>query len=339
MREKVESIYANDAHVFCGQGFNRVMVYDLATGQLSRELTPGCTLYDYTATQVVGGKGIIAALMRHPGMGDTVTVWSSQQEMEQLHFFNCQNFCCPNDSYGILASSTDKTIQVVGRNKVAILAQPIGFRTTATWVVLEKVDSTWETKTLGCFTLLSFFSLASDGDWLAVLDYANKKVKLWQGNENCQDIVLPGFSRSEYPVSIFLELPHLIVGVWQNGSLGGSAWIKVYNMEDTVLCLVKSIQLNARRFNSWSLEPIANRFCLGFSEGDRVEGDTVVHMFVKKELVSAELSPDETEVRELRVEGRKVSINTTGFVSGVEWQEDSNSPLQHDLRKTDFWMS
>ena len=110
-------------------------------------------------------------------------------------------------------------------------------------------------------------------------------------------------------------------------------------MEDTVPSLVKSIQLNVGRFNSGSLAPIANGFCLGFSEGDRVEGDTVVHMFVKKALLSAELSPDETEVRELRLEGRKVSINTTGFVSGVEWQEDSNSPLKHDLRKTDFWMS
>ena len=62
-------------------------------------------------------------------------------------------------------------------------------------------------------------------------------------------------------------------------------------------------------------------------------------MFVKKELLSAKLSPNETERRELRVEGEKVSINTTGFVSGVEWHEDSDSPLQHDLRKTDFWMS
>ena len=32
-------------------------------------------------------------------------------------------------------------------------------------------------------------------------------------------------------------------------------------------------------------------------------------------------------------------MNTTSFVSGVEWLEEYGSPLQHDLKKKDFWMS
>ena len=48
LREEVRSIYCNDAHVFCGQGMNKVMVYDLASGQLSRELVPSQLRPGYT---------------------------------------------------------------------------------------------------------------------------------------------------------------------------------------------------------------------------------------------------------------------------------------------------
>ena len=105
---------------------NKVMVYDLASGQLARELVPsqlrpGYTLYDYPATQVVGGKGIVAALMRNDYTGnDTVTVWSSLCEMDQLHFFNGQTFRCPNDSCRLLASSGFFNLQVVSRYIVAL---------------------------------------------------------------------------------------------------------------------------------------------------------------------------------------------------------------------------
>ena len=317
LREEVRSIYCDDAHGFCGQGMNKVMVYDLASGQLSRELVPSqlrpsYTLNDYTAAQVVGGKGIVAALMRNDYTGnDTVTVWSNLGEMDQLHFFNGQSFRCPNDSCRVLASSGFLTVQVVGTYKVAILAKDHRLD-QATLLVLEKGDSTWETKTLGCFPL-GFVDLglhlASDGDWLAVLDSANNMVKLWRDNENAQDIVLPGFRSFEDVVSVFLELPHLILGVWQDGLFDRLPWIKVYKMEGTMSCLVKSIPLNVGEYSSRDLEPISNQFCLGFLE--HVEGDTIVHTFVKKELVAAELCPDETERREIKVEGEQVSINKT----------------------------
>jgi len=341
LREEVRRIYCDDAHVFCGQGLNKVMVYDLASGQLARELVPSHLRPDYTITEVVGGKGIVAALMMNDDMGKRLTLWSSQGEMDQLQFFDFNGFCCPNDSCRVLARCGICILRVVGRNKVAILAHDR--RDKASLVILEKGDSTWETKTLGCFTLefvARWVPLASDGDWLAVLDNADNQVKLWQGSENgqdVQDIVLPGLRSFEDVVSVFLELPHLIIGVVQKGVFDRTSWIKVYKMEGTVPCLVKSIRLNVGKYSYRDLEPISNQFCLGFME--HLKGDTIVHTFVKKELFAAELSPDETERREITVEGQQVSMNTTCFVSGVKWLEESESPLQHDMRKKDFWMS
>ena len=65
---------------------------------------------------------------------------------------------------------------------------------------------------------------------------------------------------------------------------------------------------------------------------------------MKKELIAAEISPDETERREIRVEGTggKVSMNSTSYVAAVRRQNPStsraNTPID-DLWKTDLWMS
>ena len=66
--QRIRSIYCNDAHVFCAMGYT-VNVYDLARGgKLSRELRPsylGQVLEpDFRCLRVVGGKGIVAALMQ-----------------------------------------------------------------------------------------------------------------------------------------------------------------------------------------------------------------------------------------------------------------------------------
>ena len=119
----------------------------------------------------------------------------------------------------------------------------------------------------------------------------------------------------------------------------------VYKMEnnDTVPCLIKSINLDMREpFTSFhfKLVPIANQWCLGFVQlSFRLphEGATIVHQFVKKELVAADLSPDETERREIRVEGDKVSMNSTCFVAAVR-RQNPGFPPRHDLWKNDLWM-
>ena len=336
--QRIDSIYCNDAHVFCGMGFNKVRVYDFATGQLSRELIQSHLEpdYSYSTHQVVGGKGVVAALMRQTEIGTAVTIWSSQGEMDQLHFFNCQNFHCPNDSCGTLKHFGIETIQVVGKNKVAILSH--GFK--ASLVVLEKGDHTWDTKVLDCFALEVCSSLAYDGDWLAVLDWHNKTVKLWRGNEDCQDVAFPGISLLDALVCMFIQLPHFILGKRSCEGKDRTAQIMVYKMEDTVPCLVKCINLDMRELN-FELEPIANEFCVGFME--RIEGGTIVHQFMRTELVAVELSPDETERREIIVEGdhKKVSINSTCFLATVRRQNHGSGwrPTKHDLWKNDLWMS
>ena len=286
---------------------------------------------------MVGGKGIVAALSSE---ADAVTIWSSQGEMNQLHFFNGRNFHCPNDSCRVLSRSGIKTIQVVGTNKVAILSNTLWWlqHNDVSLVVLEKGNCTWETKVLGCFPIegdptCCRFPLASDGDWLAFLDI--HKVKLWRGKG--QEIVSPELDQSDELVSIFLELPHLVLA--KRKSRSRVAWIMVYKMEDTdtVPCLIKSINLEMREpsIGNFKLVSIANQFCLGFTKP--FEGGMIVHQFTKKELVSADLSPDETERREIRVEGDKISMNSTCFVAAVK-RQNPGFPPRHDLWKNDLWM-
>ena len=75
---------------------------------------------------------------------------------------------------------------------------------------------------------------------------------------------------------------------------------------------------------------------------------TIVHQLTKKELVDAALSPDETERREIRVEGDQISMNSICLVAGVrrsdgvKCSEKYKCPqrtCRHDLEKNDFWMS
>ena len=177
--QQIESIYANDGYVFCGIRENsKVRVYDFASGRLIRELTPSWTLTGFSL--VVGGKGIVAALINWT----TVTIWSSQGQMEKLAFFNSENFNCPNASCGVLDRRGIQTIQVVGTNKLAMLSNAMWQKVSL--IVLEKGDCTWDTKVLGCWEIESWaIRLASDGEWLAVLD--GNKVKLWRGHESGQD--------------------------------------------------------------------------------------------------------------------------------------------------------
>ena len=220
------------------------------------------------------------------------------------------------------------------------MMQDRGFTFKVSLVVLEKGDCTWDTKVLGCWETRSPWAirLASDGDWLAVLE--RNKVKLWHGSESGQEIVFP---EPDYGcialVSTFQESLHLILGKKTYGVEGRFEEIMVYKMEDAVPCLVKSIKLDGTTL----YRPIANQFCLGFWVAIG-QGVSTVHQFMKQELIAAEISPDETERREIRVEGagRKVSMNSTCYVAAARRHNPTASrenPPMDDLWKTDLWMS
>ena len=266
--------------------------------------------------------------------------------MDQLHFFNSENFHCPNDSCGFINSYGVQTIEVVGTNKVAMLSRHLS--TKASLVVLEKGGRTWrrvDTKVLGCWDSLSSYlsyplHLAIDGDWLAVLEtetWETYKVKLWRGNEKCQDIALPeGFDFGFALVDSNLhELPHLILG---KKTRPGNE-IMVYKMEDTVASLVKSIKLE-RPVGNFRFNPIANQLCLGFLYGG-VQGGIMVHQFMKKELIAAELSPVKRVIRVSEASmSMTLSMNSTCYVTAVRRQNfHPGGPLIYDLWKTDLWMS
>ena len=238
------------------------------------------------------------------------------------------------------------------------MLQDRGFTFKVSLVVLEKGDCTWDTKVLGCWETRSPWAirLASDGDWLAVLE--RNKVKLWHGSESGQEIVFP---EPDYGcialVSTFQESLHLILGKKTYGVEGRFEEIMVYKMEDAVPCLVKSIKLDGILCRLF-----ANQFCLGFWVADG-QGVSTVHQFMKQELIAAEISPDETERREIRVEGAGmkvvphaflfceaatndasnwVSMNSTCYVAAARRHNPTASrenPPMDDLWKTDLWMS
>ena len=114
-----------------------------------------------------------------------------------------------------------------------------------------------------------------------------------------------------------LRIPTLLTGSRYTGS------------RTLYLAFIKSIRLDMGPDTARYLEPIANSFCVGFLEHCRRY--TTVHLFMKKDLVDAALSPDETERREIRVEGENVSMNTTCLLAC--------GPDRHNLEKNDFWMS
>ena len=164
---------------------------------------------------------------------------------------------------------------------------------------------------------------------LLVGDRVQAKIKLWHGNESQQDISLPECDTSivtKCEVGMFIESPHIVLNVRTHRR----SLIKVYKIEATVLHQVKSIRVEG----VYRLRPIANKFCLGLLAQVLGPPDsaTTVHLFTKKELFAAGLSPDETERRRIEVEGNIVAMNTTSLISVLEDKE------RMGLIKNYFWV-
>ena len=354
--QSVHALYSDDAHVFVIKWPTdcKILVFDLASGQLSGELVPSPQVENLY--QLAGGKGIVAAHGADSDLSTYVTIWSSLDEMEKIHVFDGKSFNCPNDSCGVLDGEAIYNIHVVGTKRLAILAFD---SSKASLVTLEKGDQGWGTKVLGCFAVNDFLtlSLASDGDWLAVKERSDVKVKLWRATDSCEDIVLPEVGESECLDGLHLEIPYLILvklRLEQDRPHARPAMdcIMVYKMEGKVPCHVKSINVNGYEALGHSLTPISNQFCIGFStHGDWIWGrdyDSLLHggereivvlQFMKKDLVNSKLAPDQTMKRVIRVgvQGYGVVLNTTSYVSAVRGQNPRRDPFH--LIKKDFWTS
>ena len=244
-----------------------------------------------------------------------------------------------------------RSVRVVDHSKVAILVYNLEVKERYLWIyspkvsliLLEKVNCRWENKNLGCFPDVHSCSLATDCTWLALLVGQHKKIKLWRGNESQQDIFLTESDgklvKSE--VGLFIETPHIILSI----PMGFSALIKVYKMEANLLHLVRSFRfgidwtgLVCRQPDCQSLRPIGNKFCLGFVETHHGEKATIVHLFEKRKLFAAGLSPDETE-RRIEVEGFPVAINSYCLLSFYSKEEEIEQEVARmGLMKKDFWI-
>ena len=346
------SIYCNDTHAFCGHGNGTVGVYNLGSGQLTRNLAlPEGMLGNpniwsprhgtHCPMQVVGSKEVVAAAIGR----SRVVVWSSQGQMEQLHSLNVQNYSCSNDSceHRAVIHTEIRSVGVVERSKVAILVAQVEIKERCSkspkvsLILLEKVNCRWENKNLGCFPGVHSCSLATDCTWLALLVGQHKKIKLWRGNESQQDIFLTESDGKlvKSQVGMFIETPHIILSI----PMGISALIKVYKMEATLLQLVRSFRFGI----DWTgldcrLRPIGNKFCLGFVETHHDRMATIVHLFEKRKLFAAGLSPDETG-RRIEVEGFPVAINSYCLLSFYSKEEEIEQEVARmGLMKKDFWI-
>ena len=362
-RRSILSIYCNDTHAFCGQPNGTVGVYNMGSGQLVRELAPaegGKNMSCDNFIEVAGSEEVVAAAYS-PTWGykghKRVVVWSSRGKMEELHSLNVDEYSCSNDSceHQEALFTEIKSVLVFDRSKVAVMVHQWLIRqrlkSSVSLILLEKVNSKWENKNLGCFPFRTG-SMASDGAWLGLLVGRQNKIKLWHGNESQQDIFLTE-NDSKFvngvclDVGMFFEFPHIVLSA-QNGFpiLGNAHWIRVYKIEAGVLHLVKSIRFGSEGY--CKLRPISNKVRLGFLETRSCGGATIVHLFEKRKLFSDGLSPaEDKERRRIEVEGNPIAMNSFCLLScllkekGVSSDsegEDEQEGVSLGLMKKDFWM-
>ena len=279
-----------------------------------------------------------------------VTVWSTQPDkMEQLHCFETFNNHCPD-----LTCQHDRVpwiyqITVVNRHKVAVLVTHSDSQKSSL-VVLEMVGWPfgWVNKTLTCFSSQSQtrmrLRLASDIDWLALLDISSKKLRLWDGdNVSSPEVVLPECDKLFLEVEdMSMEFPHLIV--FFNNVNHREALIKVYKMGDSVPSLVPVKTICFKENYCIDVTVMANKPIFGFAT--LVNDVYEIILFHKRDLYDREISPEETSRRQIQLGGgnKKVRapyravINTTSIVFAKVERDEQGRELSLLMRK-DFWMA
>ena len=266
--------------------------------------------------------------------------------MKQLHCFEVLNHHCPDPTCKHRVVNHDcgqLTITVVNRHKVAFLMTHSD-RSKYSMVVLEMVGDGWVNKTLTCFSSqtdwLDKLKLASDSDWLALLDSSNKKLRLWDGdNVSSPELVLPDCDELSV-AGMSVEFPHLIV--FFNDLNHREALIKVYKMGDSVPSLVKTICFKGIRCIDVTAK--ANKPIIGVYTLDLDGQWYQIILFHMRDLYDREISPEETSRRQINIGGgnrRKrqlIAINTTSIVF-VEVERDEQGRELKLLKRKDFWMT
>ena len=345
LKEEVNSIFTDNTHIFCGFcGLLPVVaVYNLASGVMVKELTPGEVRPGRnTFTDLAGGDGILAAGM----WGQVLTVWSTTtnpDKMEQLHCFSAVNYNCPVSTCEHVGDPALSAIQVVNRHKVAFTVcgglQRSSYKTSL--VVLEA----GRLETLACFPDWLTGPLATDSSWLAFLDRESKKLSVWEGDRRIQEALLPGWQDDSLMLrnNMFLhhhpsmKFPYLAVFFYKQN---GNHVIKVYETEH--LNVLKTLCLEdcqSRVVVSF------NKSVIGFLGRRRYNQPQQFHQIGKKDLFNREVPPEKTFQRRITIEGGRwednVDLNTTSIVALQKEEKSGEREESGDLyllKRKDFWI-
>ena len=332
---RVNSMFCNDAFVFCGDQRNvRVKVYS-TSGEWVRDLIPGEVGTGVEGFTKVAGSNAIAIAVTAADF-PTVTVWSSHNQMEQLYHFNANNYNCLDLACQHGGGKTIEDFRVEG-SKIALLVKDFGNNKTSL-VVIKRGEHFWEEKTLTCFpkgpSNSSTDKLATEGNWVAVVNgfstgprLNSKKVMLWQNDTFRQEIDLPGcFPGAMW--SVAMELPFLIISLGNVVKVFRLAADKGMDDISTVATLVKSIPFP----DFWPIpKVIRNKLFFGFVQGQ------IATLIEKMALVDP---AEETERREINlVYGHcGPSMNTTSLVWLRAQERGRGREADALLVKKDFWM-
>ena len=337
--QRVEAIFCNNTHVFCGMFRGKVKVYSLTDGQWVRDLESGEE--NLGVEGICGGESIVVALLR--GGVDVVTIWSSKEEMGRVHSFDA-------DNHDGLEDGWVGEVKVTGNKAVLLLVDDIG--SIRQLVVLQEGEHNWENKILDLepFSTPRWGDLAVDKDWWAVTvkDVSRPgilKVKLWKEELFRQDIDLPGVSAGDVR-DVVLESPFFVVGGTSRSGGRNTGFIKVFQlgadnlMEDlnSAASLLKTLQFPG--FKVYKL--LCTQLVWGCLMVAQDNHESYLVLFEKTALLDTATPPEQTLRNRIHLgttHYNLVDMNTTSLVFDQNQPGTPEGGGQVHLCKKDFWMS
>ena len=341
LHQSVTDVAGDDRFAFCGLENGNVRVYKLDGGDLVTELAPSRRLNSgHSDTVLAASDGILASIT----WDASLTVWQiNTTPAEPVYSLIATDFRCTDASCDHQGHNVMRSLHVVDGSKIAILIGSNSGKLASPLVITRNDGNSWQSKKLACINLEApLFTnnhFSSDGEWLALFlhKYApSQKVTLWKGENEGQDIAIPG---QNYGDILSLKFPFLVF-LAQPMSTSDSALINVYKLTNEKgelapnAALVKSIDMGRGIFRHCH---ISNKFFLGVT-GLTSDWRPVLNLLEKKQLHDSSVLPEEIERRRLEVCSWNTKINTTSLVS-VKSGRAEHGIGANFLVVGDFWMT
>ena len=342
--ERVQDIFCNNKHIFCGIDGGKVKVYTVTDGQWLRDLESSVEdLMDLNIGRICGDESIMAARLE----GRAVTVWSIKEEMGRVYFFDVRN-------YNGMERSYVEDVKVSGNYVIVLLSGRDSKHPGSTYqlvVLHEGEQHTWENKILESFSTPGWAKLAVDKDWWAIVGKERNrrdilKVKFWKEGLFRRDIDLLGVSADYEITYVAMVSPFLIVGV-QDWSVGSETFlIKVFELAsdklmeepDTSAPLIKTVHFPG--FTAGKFLYIGLVFgCLLLPFDENHEPSLVV--FEKTALLDSATLPEQTEGNRIPLllhHSPVFGMNTTSIFFIQRPALGTEDRARNFLCEKDFWM-